>query len=260
MTASSHNGYRGGNGGGGGNSPRPVIGICAPREPASWSVWTDQLAHVVADSYVTAVQSTGSHALLLPIHSPAATELLDRIDGLVLAGGSDIDPTFYGAAIDPATEETFPDRDAFEIAMAREALKRQLPVLGICRGMQVLNVVCGGTLRQDITEGHPSPHRRSFGSFDDAENEIRLEPDSLAAKALGEDIHIGHCHHHQSVDRLGDGLVVTGRMVVDGAPEAIEAAGDGWVLGVQWHPEASERRELFQALANAARDHASTRA
>jgi len=238
----------------------PVVGICALREPASWAVWQDSLAHLVADSYVTAVQSTGSLAILLPVHNPAAPQLLDHVDALVLAGGTDIDPTFYGAGIDAATEETFPDRDAFEIAIARMAIGRGMPVLGICRGMQVLNICLGGSLHQDIAdEQGDTPHRRQWGSFEGTENEIRLQAGSLAARAFGEETHIGHCHHHQSIGELGEGLRITGTAAVDGLPEAIEATDGRWVLGVQWHPEASERRELFEALAAAAREFADSR-
>ncbi len=232
---------------------RPVIGICAVRERARWSFW-DQPAHLVADSYVASVQRAGAVALLLPVDDEAPVELLDRIDALLLIGGADIDPSFYGAERDPLTESTYPDRDAFEIAMLRGAIERGMPVLGICRGMQVLNVALGGTLVQHIPEvGGVAPHRRAVGTFDGTDHVVELEADSLAARAAGELAHTARCHHHQAVGELGEGLVVTGRAQQDGMIEAIELADGAWVLGVQWHPEADERSRLFASLTEAAR-------
>jgi putative glutamine amidotransferase len=230
----------------------PVIGICAVRERARWAFW-DQIAHLVAETYVASVQRTGAIAVLLPVDDRAPLELLDRIDALLLIGGADLDPATYGAAHDPLTESTYPDRDAFEIALLRGAIDRGMPVLGICRGMQVLNVALGGTLVQHIPEVNGvAPHRRVVGSFDGTDHTVELEPGSLAAAAAGEELHTARCHHHQAVDKLGDGLVVTGRAQQDGMIEAIELNNGAWVLGVQWHPEADERSRLFAALTDAA--------
>jgi putative glutamine amidotransferase len=130
-----------------------------------------------------------------------------------------------------------------------------MPVLGICRGMQVLNVAMGGTLLQDLPEiDGVHPHRRALGTFEGTEHAVTLEPGSLAAAAAGEEVHTARCHHHQAVGRLGDGLVVSGRAAVDGLAEAIEVEDGRWVLGVQWHPEADQRSRLFAALADAARN------
>jgi putative glutamine amidotransferase len=236
-------------------SDDPVIGICAVRERARWAFW-DQTAHLVADTYVAAIQSTGALAVLLPVEPSAPERLMDRIDGLLLIGGADLDPRSYGEDPEAGVEATHRERDAFEIALTRAAVERGMPYLGICRGMQVLNVALGGNLNQNLTlEDGTTPHRRIVGTFEGNEQMIRLEPGSLAARALEEELHEGRCHHHQAVDRLGDGLVVTGR-AVDGVPEAIELSGGGWVLGVQWHPEAAEKRELFRAFVAAARDWA----
>src|SRR5437764_2899375 len=128
------------------DSSAPVVGICAVRERARWSFW-DQPAHLVANSYVASVQRTGAVAVLLPIDPRAPLELLERIDALLIIGGSDVDPSMYGAEPDPALEATYKERDEFEIALLRGALERELPVLGICRGMHVINVALGGTLQ-----------------------------------------------------------------------------------------------------------------
>jgi putative glutamine amidotransferase len=233
----------------------PVIGICAVRERARWAFW-DQTAHLVADTYVAAIQSTGALAVLLPVEPNAPERLLDRINGLLLIGGADLDPRSYGEQPAPGVEATYRERDDFEIALTRAAIERGMPYLGICRGMQILNVALGGNLNQHLTlEDGSTPHRRIVGTFEGNEHSIRLEPGSLAARALEEEQHEGRCHHHQAVDRLGSGLVVTGR-AEDGVPEAIELSDGGWVLGVQWHPEAADKRELFRSFVAAAREWA----
>jgi putative glutamine amidotransferase len=230
---------------------RPVIGLCAVHERARWSFW-DQNAHLVADSYVAPLQRAGGVAVLLAVDTRAPLELLDRIDGLLLIGGADVDPASYGAERDPGTEATYGDRDRFEIALLRGALERGLPVLGICRGMQILNVALGGTLEQDLVAGDGShPHRRVRGTFDGNDHTVVLEPGSLAARAVGEEAHLAHCHHHQAVLQLGEGLVVSGR-AEDGVIEAVEHVNGSWVLGVQWHPEANDKTRLFAALCDAA--------
>ena len=232
----------------------PVIGICAVRERARWGFWEAE-AHLVADSYVASVQRTGAIAVLLPVDTRGPLQLLERIDALLLIGGSDIDPALYGAEREPETEETYRARDEFEVALLRGALERELPVLAICRGTQILNVALGGTLEQDLAAPDDShPHRKTVGSFDGSEHVVTLAPGSLAARAAGEEFTVAHCHHHQAIARLGDGLVVSAR-ADDGVIEAIEAS-TGWTLGVQWHPEASERSRLFQALTRAASRYA----
>jgi putative glutamine amidotransferase len=229
-----------------------AIGICAVRERARWAFW-DQTAHLVADTYVAAIQAAGAHALLLPVDGHAPEALLDRVDGLMVIGGADLDPEVYGQPRSEHTETTYRERDEFELALTRAALQRELPLLGICRGMQLLNVALGGTLNQHLVgaDGVPS-HRRVIGTFEGTEHEIDLDPGSLAERALGEQVHEARCHHHQAIDQLGEGLTVSGR-ARDGVAEAIELSdGGGWALGVQWHPEAGDRRELFQAFCSAA--------
>jgi putative glutamine amidotransferase len=147
----------------------------------------------------------------------------------------------------------YPDRDAFELAMVRGAIERDLPVLAICRGMQILNVAFGGTLEQNLTASDgTTPHRKVIGTFDGNEHTVNLDPGSLAAEAVGEQIHLARCHHHQAVRDLGEGLVITGRDDSDGVTEAIELSDGRWALGVQWHPEADDRSRLFGALLDAA--------
>jgi len=237
---------------------RPVIGICTPLERARWGAW-DLDAFLLPRSYVDAVNRAGAMALLLapdPVLVEDPDEVLDRIDGLMLAGGADLDPASYGAQPHPETIGSVPERDAFEIALVRRALQRDMPLLGICRGMQVINVACGGTLHQHLPDvlGH-GEHRRVLGSFDGADHDVRLARDSLAARAAGEELHATKSHHHQGVDRVGDGLVVTGWATVDELPEAIELPGNHFALGVQWHPEADETSRLIGALV----EHAAVR-
>ena len=180
---------------------RPVIGICTALERARWSVW-DQQAYLLPRSYVDAVQREGGIALLLPPDETLREDpdaILDLLDGLILAGGADIDPEAYGEQAHAETRGTVPERDDFEIALTRRALERDLPLLGICRGMQVMNVAAGGTLLQHLPESHGHhEHRRTPGSFDGADHDVRLSDGSLAARAAGEIVHGTKSHHHQA--------------------------------------------------------------
>ncbi len=234
---------------------RPVIGICSGLDSARFGPWTD-IAALTPFSYVRAVQHAGGMALLLPPDSLAGEDpgpWLDRIDALILAGGVDVDPQTYGAERDPETKETTLARDEFEIALAQGAVARDMPVLGICRGMQVLNVAQGGTLFQHLPDhvGHYG-HRLNIGTFDGNDHPVRLEDGSLAARAAGETEHRSLSHHHQGIDVLGDDLVVSGRAVVDDLVEAVEIPRCRFVLGVQWHPEADEGSRVVAALVEAA--------
>jgi putative glutamine amidotransferase len=235
---------------------RPVIGLCTALEHARWSVW-DQEAMLLPRSYIDAVQRAGGLALMLPPDPRAIDEpddWLDRIDGLILAGGADIDPAAYGAEPEPETLGTVPERDTFEIALARRALERDLPFLGICRGMQVMNVARGGTLIQHLPDdvGHED-HRRALGTFENADHDVRLADGSLAARLTGEKIHATKSHHHQGVRDVGDGLDVTGWATVDDLPEVLEDPTRRFALGVQWHPEADDASPLIAALVEEAR-------
>ncbi len=234
---------------------RPVIGICAALERAKWSVW-DLHAALLPQNYIAAVQAAGGMVVMLPpdAHSTREPEeVLALIDGLILAGGADIDPASYNQPAHAQTVGTVPERDAFEIALTRAAIERDLAVLGICRGMQLINVACGGTLVQHLPErfGHHE-HRRVVGSFDGADHDVILTEGSLAARAAGELHHATKSHHHQGVDRLGDGLVVSGVSTLDELPEAIELPEARFVLGIQWHPEADPLSPVVGALVGAA--------
>lgn len=232
-----------------------MIGICAGLEKARWGVW-DQPAALLPLSYLRAIQRAGGLALMLAPDehvSEEPEEVLGLIDGLILAGGADIDPSSYDQPAHPETHDTVPERDVFEIALARAAIERDMPLLGICRGMQLLNVACGGTLSQHLPEllGH-GEHRRAPGSFDGAEHDVTLTDGSLAQRAAGETTHSTRSHHHQGVDCVGAGLIVSGTSNLDDLPEAIELPGKNFVLGVQWHPEADERSLVIRALVDAA--------
>lgn len=237
---------------------RPIIGMCTALEAARWSVW-ELRAALLPHNYVDAVQRAGGLAVMLPPDPRAVedpSETLELLDGLVLAGGADIDAGAYGEEAHAETVDTVPERDAFEIALARAAIERDLPVLGICRGMQLINVARGGTLLQHLPEryGH-SEHRRVIGSFDGADHDVRILDGTLAASVVGEPGHATKSHHHQGVDRLGEGLRVSGCSTVDELPEAIELPEKSFVLGVQWHPEADPGSPVVGALVRAAQAH-----
>jgi putative glutamine amidotransferase len=210
---------------------RPVIGICASVERARWTHWDEQAA-LIAMSYVRHVQRAGGIAVLLP-PDPGPEDVLRVLDGVLLTGGADL-----GDA---------PERDAFELELAELALERDVPVLGVCRGMQVMNVARGGTLITHLpdTVGHED-HRAVLGAFGD--HDVRLQDGSLARRVAREGIHPTKSHHHQGVDRVGDGLEVTGWATVDDLPEALEDPSKRFALGVQWHPEADEQSPLIAAL------------
>ena len=236
-----------------------AVGITAAIEQAQIGPW-DQLSTLAFLSYSRAVQRAGAIALLLPpddLAEAAPERWLDRIDALLLSGGNDIDPAFYGQPPHPQTSGIRPERDRFEIALARAALERRTPVLGVCRGMQLLNIVRGGDLVQHLPDvvGH-SDHRHTPGAF--ADHEVRLQEGSLAARVAGADRESVKSHHHQGIGNLGDGLRATG-WAEDGIVEALELdSGDQpFALGVLWHPEEQEKSRAIAALVEAAREKVS---
>jgi putative glutamine amidotransferase len=237
-------------------SGRPVIGVCAPLERARWAVW-DMPAALVAANYLQAVWAAGGSTLLLPPDPALAgnpDDALRLLDGLLLVGGADIDACRYDAAPHPDAETAQTVRDEVELALVRRAVATGLPTLGVCRGMQVINVALGGTLWQHLPETHgTAEHRRTLGAFAGNEHAVELTPHSLAAAAAGETRHVVVSHHHQGVRDLGDGLLASG-YAGDGVIEAVEG-GDGYLLGVQWHPEADPASRVIASLVAAARSH-----
>jgi len=210
---------------------------------------------MVQRTYPAAVQRTGGVALILPPDEAAVDApdpFLDRVDALILAGGADVDPASYGATPQPETRVMWPERDHFEIALVRRALDRAMPVLGVCRGMQILNVALGGTLIQHLDDVIGSDrHRHTPGAFGD--HEVRLAPGSLAARAAGAERLVVKSHHHQGVDSLGGDLLPTGWSVEDEVVEAIELPGQQFALGVLWHPEEDVASRVIGSLVEAAR-------
>jgi putative glutamine amidotransferase len=233
-----------------------LIGICTAVERARYGVW-DRDTMLLQRAYIEAIQRAGGIAIMLPPDPQVLADpdrVLDMLDGLILAGGRDVDPATYGAERHPQTDPSVTERDEFEIALARRAMDRDLPLLGICRGMQVMNVARGGTLVQDLPEhvGHED-HRRSVGTFDGNDHPVHLTEGSLAARAAGEPFHGTLSHHHQGIDRVGEGFEITGWADDDELPEALEDPRLRFALGVQWHPEADERSRVVAALVDEAR-------
>ncbi|MDQ2939036.1 MAG: gamma-glutamyl-gamma-aminobutyrate hydrolase family protein [Actinomycetota bacterium] len=230
-----------------------AVGISAAIERARWGPWDQEVA-LAPRSYARAVQEAGGLALLLPPDDAAEAALerwLDRIDALLLSGGNDIDPAFYGQQPHPETKGIRPERDRFEIALTRGALKRRMPVLGICRGMELFNVARGGDLVQHLPDlvGNDE-HRVTRGAFGD--HEVRLAPGSLAARAVGAERTTIKSHHHQGMGALGEGLIASGWSMSEDVVEAIELdeREHPFALGVLWHPE-EERSRVVGALIEA---------
>jgi len=231
----------------------PVIGISCYLQRARWSSWDDE-AILLPRRYADKVAQAGGLPVLLP-PLPGNAGLLPRLDGLILSGGGDIDPACYGAARDGATGPASAARDRAELDLCTAALTSGLPLLGICRGLQVINVALGGTLHQHLPDlvGHDghSPEEAGYGS-----HKVSIAPDSRLAEVLGTADRRVPTHHHQAMDRLGAGLVATS-WTPDGIIEAAEfAAADphsSFMLAVQWHPEAGDDLRLFSSLITAAR-------
>jgi anthranilate synthase component 2/putative glutamine amidotransferase len=233
---------------------RPLIGISSYLDEASWGVW-NQPAALIPQSYVSAVTRAGGIAVLLPPQEDGAREAIAAVGGLVLSGGPDLNPGRYGADPHPLTGTPNDARDAWELALLAEALARDVPVLGVCRGMQLLNVARGGALLQHLPDGlgdtghQPAP--ATYGS-----REVRVRGDSRLAAILGSATVPVRCYHHQAIAELGRDLLPVA-WCADETIEAIEVAGRRFAFGVQWHPEAdpsspSDRR-LFEALVAEAR-------
>ncbi|MEW1645768.1 MULTISPECIES: gamma-glutamyl-gamma-aminobutyrate hydrolase family protein [unclassified Streptomyces] len=223
---------------------RPLIGISTYLEAgARWGAWELEAALLPA-GYPRLVQRAGGLAAMLPPDSPErAAATVARLDGLVIAGGPDVEPIRYGAERDPRTGPAAAARDSWELALIEAALTAGVPLLGICRGMQLLNVAVGGTLVQ-----HIDGHAETPGVF--GHHPVKPVPGTLYAAAVPEETSVP-TFHHQCVDRLGAGLTVSA-WAADGTPEAVELPSADWVLGVQWHPEMGTDLRVMRALVEAA--------
>ncbi|QDP98646.1 gamma-glutamyl-gamma-aminobutyrate hydrolase family protein [Microlunatus elymi] len=229
---------------------KPVIGLSCYRNKAQWGVW-DTEAVLLPTTYTRSVELAGGIPILLPPpQDPGdhADAVVARIDGLIITGGPDVDPARYGADRHPQTDQPGGVRDAWELALLDAADRISLPVLGICRGLQVLAVHAGGTLQQHLPDqlGHQlhSPGGADYGTV-----EVIVEPKSRVASLVGDRLQVS-CHHHQAVAEH-PGLQISARSA-DGAIEALEADGERFRLGVQWHPEERDDAGLFGGLIKAA--------
>lgn len=245
------------------SSYRPVIGI--PADHVVETEITSRSRWQLNDTYVSAIYDAGGLPLILPRLPEVADQLLELLDGLVLSGGGDIDPVHYGTEQHPLTAGISPERDDLELRAFAAARERDLPILGICRGVQLVNVAMGGTLVQDIPDQRPgtSQHRQDFDGLgrDDVSHRVTLDPDSQLAGIYGGSEIQTNSYHHQALERIADGLVVTGR-ADDGTIESVEAPDGPFLVAVQWHPETLYLRHTDHALifrafvAAAAAEHA----
>jgi putative glutamine amidotransferase len=225
-----------------------VIGVSAYAERARWAAW-DMPASVVPQRYLDKILAAGGIPVILPA-VPDIAGVLSRLDGLLLVGGGDVDPARYDAVPHPGNTRVNAARDDAEIALLREALALGLPILGVCRGLQLLNVALGGTLHQHVPDvvGHEG-HSGGDGVF--TRHDVHLHPRSRLARALRRTTSNVASLHHQAIDRLGTGLTACG-WSDDGLIEAAEMDAHPFTVGVQWHPEADEGVAVFSALVMAA--------
>ncbi|WP_137990402.1 gamma-glutamyl-gamma-aminobutyrate hydrolase family protein [Streptomyces vilmorinianum] len=222
---------------------KPLIGVTTYLDQARWGVW-DMPAALLPARYPRLIQASGGLAAMLPPDDPsAAAGVVSRLDGLVIAGGADVEPVRYGAAPDPRTGPPARARDAWELSLIEAALAAGTPVLGICRGMQLLNVALGGTLVQ-----HLDGHTEAPGVM--GRHPVKPVPGTRYASLVPEATSVP-TYHHQSVDRLGDGLTASAH-AEDGTIEAVELPAPAWALGVQWHPEMGEDLRVMRGLVAAA--------
>jgi putative glutamine amidotransferase len=233
---------------------RPLIGITCYVERARWNDW-DTPAALIPHTYVRAVEQAGGRPVILPPSDEGVDETLDALDGIIFAGGADVDPQLYDADRHPDTVGIRPDRDRSESALMEGAFKRGVPMLAICRGMQLLNVLKGGDLEQHLPDRTDQPHS-DIGGF--ARHDVDIVNGSKLCEVLG-NRQMVPSHHHQAPKRIGEGLIPVAK-APDGTIEAIEDAEATFTLGVLWHPEEGEDRALFEALVAEAKTYASTAA
>jgi putative glutamine amidotransferase len=230
-------------------SLRPIIGITTYIEQAAWGVWNKPAALLPA-TYVRAVEAAGGRPVLLPPMSEATGDTLDVLDGVLFSGGSDIDPTLYGREPHPETKVIRPERDQGEHQLISDALDRDIPVLAICRGMELLNIARGGTLEQHLPD-RTSEIKHKDGSGVYATHEVVIKPDSKLGSILGASVTV-RSHHHQAPDVVGETLDEVA-WAPDDTIEGIEMPSKRFVIGVIWHPEEGEDPSLFEALVEESR-------
>lgn len=228
---------------------RPVVGITTYVEEAAWGHWRLPAA-LIPQMYVEMLEAAGARPLLVPPSETGVDETLDALDGLLLSGGADLDPASYGAEPHPATNGIRPARDRAELALLEAALARDMPVLAVCRGSQILNVARGGDLVQHLPEqvGNEA-HRETVGVF--SEHGVRIDGESRLGSLIPEHGPV-KSHHHQGFGRVGTGLRPAA-WAEDGTVEALEDPERRFALGVLWHPEAGADARLFEALVAEAR-------
>jgi gamma-glutamyl-gamma-aminobutyrate hydrolase PuuD len=210
----------------------------------------------VPAAYVRAVDQAGGRPLLIPPSADGVEETLDAVDGVLFSGGSDLDPELYDQEPHPATSGVVADRDRAELALLEAALARDMPVLAVCRGSQVLNIARGGDLVQHLPDVvGDEKHKHTSGTF--ADHDVTLEPGTRLAGLLGDRAPV-KSHHHQGIGRLGEGLKVAA-YAEDGTVEAVEDTSHRFAFGVLWHPEAGEDLRLFEELVGAAADYRAAR-
>jgi len=229
---------------------KPLIGVTTYVEEATWGHWTLDAALIPYD-YVRSLERAGARVLLVPPDDDGIEETLDALDGLLFSGGNDLDPASYGAETHPETTGTKPQRDRGELALLQAALERDMPVLAVCRGFQVLNVARGGDLVQHLPErvGHEE-HRAVKGVFSD--HGVRVDDASRLGSLLGAEVPAVKSHHHQGLGRVGEGLRETA-WAEDGTVEGVEDPSKRFAVGVLWHPEAGDDTKLFEGLVAEAR-------
>ncbi|MFQ5966431.1 MAG: gamma-glutamyl-gamma-aminobutyrate hydrolase family protein [Acidimicrobiia bacterium] len=232
---------------------KPRIGVSVWKRPLETSLGQPEIMHALSDDYIRPIRAAGGRPVLIPpLHPEDADEVLDDLEGLIISGGGDMDPAHYGEENEGQSVNPDSDVDAWEMALVRGAQERGMPLLGVCRGMQVMNVAFGGTLSQDITdpEGVHRPVEGTPDELRDASHSVQITPGSRLAQLYGVEQRLVNTIHHQAPAKVPESLTVVAR-APDGAIEALEYNGEWYALGVQWHPERwafEEEGPLFKSL------------
>lgn len=242
----------------------PLIGLVADQKVTTSGAWVDVVTDSIPNTYNSAIIAAGGAPIMVPpasVHLQVVERILDGIDGLFLPGGRDVDPELYGATPHEMNDASLRPRDELEIALVRGARERGMPILGVCRGMQLMNVAFGGTLEQHLADRiDMTPHRRYSGDF--TSHSVDVHPGTKLSEYTGAGTFDIAAMHHQALDRVADGFVVSAHYAPDGLTEAIESDDDAFCIGVQWHPEqrqVPESTKLFEGFIAAAREYGRAR-